>query len=521
MWSALGEFASINSQTSAHIRKILEDLGVHSNYGNGTAKSSARGAAYYTAFYPERTCLRFPPLTVRFFQDAVKFNVLSTIDAQEISFQMAQCCRKLSPDYKGAFSATLSSGVFKEFLTAGSNRSDFLHRESVHGWCVDAFAAEFPWPVMPHIHLQSTWYRPAKVSKRAILGSPRGSYLRFMSAIDIAVFSAFTGLGVTSTAQALLWLQEQQSHADLQDVVLSPQGGAERLVIPFFSYGFQGVVYGFFTGLQSSQKGPVLKAVLEFGQSLSDNYACLRRNDCLRKLQQKRDAASLANALLGVVSPVERLVVEKDGRHHAYALKREDGYWAGYHEIRGTAAAELGKELEHEGKCSVVEQTFMGDRFRLIVKPVQDRDSLDPVFSWISLQARLSEILHVSAHSGGANPLTLSALLSLKEALETKNGRSGEAGPRSRGDLGRLKRLCIVELIAENFERGEIEVTNHILKARLEKKLGLRAPVKLNGYQIAGRALQRVKAEFSEDFRKCVNFEPAGPYKVRLSWTQE
>jgi hypothetical protein len=73
----------------------------------------------------------------------------------------------------------------------------------------------------------------------------------------------------------------------------------------------------------------------------------------------------------------------------------------------------------------------------------------------------------------------------------------------------------------ENFERGEIEMTNHMLKARLEKKLGPRAPMKLNGYQIAGRALQRVRAEFSEEFRKCVNFEPAGPYKVRLSWTQE
>ncbi len=510
MRSALGELASVNSQTSAHIRNILEELGVQSTYGNGTGKSSARGTAYYTAFYPEHTCLRFPPLTVRFFQDAVKFNVLSTIDAQEISYQMAQCCRSLSQDYKGAFSATLSSGVFKEFLTAGSNRSDFLHRESVHGWCVDAFAAEFPWPVMPHIHLRATWYRPVAVSKRAILGRPQGSYLRFTSAIDIAVFSAVTGLSVKDAGQALSWLQEQPSRQDLEDTVLAPNNSAERLVIPFFSYGFQGAVFGLFTGLQSSQKGPISKALVEFGQSLSDNYACLRRNDCLRKIQQKRDAASFANALLGVVSPVEHLVVEKDGRHHAYSLKREDGYWAGYQEHRGNAAADLGKELKHDGKCSVIEHSFMGDRFRLIVKPVQDRDSLDPIFTWISLQARLSEILHVPVQAGDSRPLTLNALLSLKEALESKFAPSGqEAGNRSRGDLGRLKRLCIVKSILENFERGEIEITNHTLKVRLERKLGPRAPMKLNGYQIAGRALERVKAEFSEEFRKCVNFEPA------------
>jgi hypothetical protein len=65
----------------------------------------------------------------------------------------------------------------------------------------------------------------------------------------------------------------------------------------------------------------------------------------------------------------------------------------------------------------------------------------------------------------------------------------------------------------------QIELTNHTLKSRLEKKLGPRAPMKLNGYQIAGRALQRVQNEFGEEFRRSVKFEAIGPYKVRLSWT--
>ena len=28
---------------------------------------------------------------------------------------------------------------------------------------------------------------------------------------------------------------------------------------------------------------------------------------------------------------------------------------------------------------------------------------------------------------------------------------------RSRGDIGRLKRLCIIELMMEHFDRGEID----------------------------------------------------------------
>ena len=101
MRNALSELASINSQTSAHLREILESHGIHFNHGDQAATSRARGTAYFTAFDPDHTCLRFPPLTVRFFQDAVKFNVFTNADAQEISFQMAVCCRRHGQEYEG------------------------------------------------------------------------------------------------------------------------------------------------------------------------------------------------------------------------------------------------------------------------------------------------------------------------------------------------------------------------------------------------------------------------------------
>jgi hypothetical protein len=44
-----------------------------------------------------------------------------------------------------------------------------------------------------------------------------------------------------------------------------------------------------------------------------------------------------------------------------------------------------------------------------------------------------------------------------------------------------MKRLCIVELIIESFERGHVELTNHILKSLRVRKLRQRAPLKLNG----------------------------------------
>ena len=184
---------------------------------------------------------------------------------------------------------------------------------------------------------------------------------------------------------------------------------------------------------------------------------------------------------------------------------------------KGRCAADLGRKLGFERKSLQFDQSFMGEKFRVTLKPLQDHSALDPVFTRLSLQCRLCEVLQVSDQTENGDPLTLAMLMTLKEGLEGKTWPYGEGG-RSHGSLGRLKRLCIVELIIENFERGHVELTNHILKSRLEHKLGQRAPLKINGYQIAGRALERVKNEFSDDFRRSVKFEAVGSNKVRLSW---
>ncbi len=517
MLGALSKLASINNKSSTHLREIFEKLDIHSGNAISAVSAATRGNAYFLAFDPEYACLRLPPLTTRFFQDAVKFNVISNIEAQQISFQMALCCRALRQEYKGVFNTILDSGVFKDFLSTDMSLNEFLRMESVYGWCADAFAAASLWPVLPDIHLRAAGYRPINLSRRNILTHGSGSYLHFINAVDIAMSGAWTGFSVNDVSRALSWLMEPSYPGDLDDIVLWPSRGADRLIIPLFSCGFQGTVFGFFTGLSPYQREQVLKTVLHFGQSIADNYASLRRNECLEILRKGRDTKSVASALLRVVSPVEHLVVEVNSRFSSYSLENEDGYWAGYREQKGHIAADLGRKLAFEGKSLRLDQSYMGERFRVTLKPLQDQSGLDPVFTWLSLQARLSEVLHVSDHTQNGDPLTLAMLATLKEGLESRTWLPGEGG-RSHGSLGRLKRLCIVELVIENFERGHVELTNHLLKSRLERKLGPSAPIKLNGYQIAGRALERVRNEFSDDFRRSVKFEAVGANKVRLSW---
>ena len=204
MRDALDELASINSQSSTRIRGVLEGLGVPSHTQVRGKDRGASGSVYFAAFHPQYTCLKLPPLTVRFFQDAVKFNVLTNVEAQEISFKLAQCCKTLRQQYDGVFSPILNTGVFNDFLSSELSLNDFLRKESVYGWCGDAFAAASAWPVMPQIHLQAAGYFPANLSRRNILTHGAGPYLRFMNAIDTALLGAWIGYSVTDVSRSPL-----------------------------------------------------------------------------------------------------------------------------------------------------------------------------------------------------------------------------------------------------------------------------------------------------------------------------
>ena len=174
---------------------------------------------------------------------------------------MAHCCRTLRQEYDGAFSHILNTGVFADFLSSELSLNDFLRKESVYGWCGDAFAAASAWPVMPDIHLRAAGYRSANISRRNILTHGSGSYLRFMNAVDTAVLGAWIGFSVKDVGQALSWLLNPESTNGEEDIVLWPRGATDRLIIPLFSCGFQGEVFGFFTGLSPHQKEQVLESL--------------------------------------------------------------------------------------------------------------------------------------------------------------------------------------------------------------------------------------------------------------------
>ena len=63
-------------------------------------------------------------------------------------------------------------------------------------------------------------------------------------------------------------------------------------------------------------------------------WHCLNKSESASANLASFSFVQLAQKVIGAVSPVTRIVVERKGRRAGYALKHEHDYWAGYSRIR-------------------------------------------------------------------------------------------------------------------------------------------------------------------------------------------
>ena len=136
----------------------------------------------------------------------------------------------------------------------------------------------------------SRGYRPASHDQTGHIGAGTGAILAFVNAVDIAAFRSMRRLEREALMQALSWLNEPSDcrrftgRCPRRSEVVRAACSCR-----FFVTDSRAPFSASFTGLDASQKEPVFKALAQFGQSLSDAYASLRRNDCLQILKRDRE----------------------------------------------------------------------------------------------------------------------------------------------------------------------------------------------------------------------------------------
>ena len=120
-----------------------------------------------------------------------------------------------------------------------------------------------------------------------------------------------------------------------------PQISGYRMIMPFFSNGFQGAIVGFFFGIDNATAELIRNELMQFGQTLADKWALLRQQSFNLVILNSGDPKQVAEGLLKIVSPVDYIVVDCAGRSAGYRLRREESYFAGYERLRGLETSRL------------------------------------------------------------------------------------------------------------------------------------------------------------------------------------
>ena len=201
------------------------------------------------------------------------------------------------------------------------------------------------------------------------------------------------------------------------------------MIIPFFSQGYQGLVAGFFTGIDDSQAELVRTELLQFGQTLADRWSLMRWRHFWESLRQQGNPKQLAQSILQLVSPVSYVIIETSGSIEGYKLKDEETYWAGYRTLTPEEARMLcarPAELKLNGTL------YPGSA--VTIKLLPDYPMLDHEFT----KARIDMLLHSPLElclPVQKSSLSLEALKEMKSSLETRSFRRPALTFRAAADI--------------------------------------------------------------------------------------
>jgi hypothetical protein len=216
---------------------------------------------------------------------------------------------------------------------------------------------------------------------------------------------------------------------------------------------------------------PILTLLLQFGETLSDIYSDLRRRAFVDALEGDLDEGELAREIINVVSPIERIIVSRNGRRAGYKIGTESVYWSGYEPIPSQQLDE--KRSDHGFSVAGP------DEAEIYIETLTNVSYLHPEFTRIrienSLRKTFGSITTTSKVSGPT--LSFAEIRQLRKDFEAY----AEDGNAS---LAKLRQYYVVQKIEKYWHSGKVKITNSEMKIYLEGR-GRDAK---NGYQVTSFA---------------------------------
>lgn len=454
--------------------------------------NSSRGGVYLLRYIPEETSFELQAGLPKYFQGSRRYDLLSREDAEVFVHRLAALGSSLRAKYAGRFLRHLRTGIIGELLDGALDAQSISLLEATEDWLPDLLHEQLRWPCVVDEYLVAREFSGLSLdySKITELG---GNPLRALIAgLGIVRVGHWLGLNTTEI-QTTLDLLERGSRGETvppADLTIRPY--AETVVIPIYSFGFQGAIIGFFSNLTPEKKAYARCVLDQAGDCLGELYALERRTSLVNSLRYTDGNASvLADAALQMASPVEYIVASRNGEYHGYTICREHDYLAGYNRISGVDAEQLESKRDNE----FVEIHSLDPPARIAFKPLRGYAALDPSIHAIRIKTALTGFLSSQAigkfletapsATSRVTTLNLESLNQIISALEQQM-------LDSHGKRAAAKHLCFFEAIKDKIAIGEMKLTNAEMQRRMSSKLETE---KCNGYQVTGEALKKFSQE--------------------------
>jgi hypothetical protein len=231
-----------------------------------------------------------------------------------------------------------------------------------------------------------------------------------------------------------------------------------------FSRGLQGAVVGTFVDVPKDQMEPILTSLTQFGETLSDVYADLRWRHFIDVIDNDLDEEELGREVINVVSPIAKLIVNREGQRAGYKIAYEHDYWVGYEPL---CKEELNAERSRHGFSVAMPGG------EIYIEPLADIPHINPEFTRIRIENFLNQTLGSAPAAQTADPLAFAEIRRLRLEFE-------EYAQDARVSIAKLRQLYVIQKIEKFWHKASVKISNSEMKGFLESK-GRDAK---NGYQV-------------------------------------
>jgi hypothetical protein len=478
VYAPLIELEEINTKCRIQLTKTLamrHNVRIVAGRGEET-EDGCRGLAFFLAFDPWETSLKCPPGSARFFDAAEKNGLLSAEEAKQLSKTLIRHGAEMARVYNGVFSPFFSTSRIRTIL---DHVDDLDHLSesalAVGGSWADRLYETCPFPLQLDKHLEVQSFRSITIEGEVEFHS-QSPWLAWVAALDAVCGGPWAGLKPEAIMQMVQSLEQRVVKPSLNALGSAEGVLGQRVTLPMFSRGLQGVVFGVFTDAPKDQMQPILTLLLQFGETLSDIYSDLRWKSFVDALEGDLDEDELAREIINVVSPIEKIIVSRNGRRAGYRIGTESVYWSGYEPI---PSQQLDQKRSDNG-FSVAGP----DGAEIYIETLTNVSHLHPEFTRI----RLENSLRKTFGSITTTTTVSGPTLSFAEIRQLRKDFEAYADD-GKASLAKLRQYYVVKKIEKYWHSGTVKITNSEMKSYLEGR-GRDAK---NGYQVTS---------FASDFEK-------------------